>query len=310
VEGRGESVWLGWFLADVLQKFAPVCETRGEAARAATYRKHGEQLKAAIERNGWDGDWYRRAYFDDGATLGSAADEEGRIDSLSQSWAVLSGLADRTRAARAMVAVAEYLVRREDGLVLLLAPPFDRSPHNPGYIQGYPPGIRENGGQYTHAAAWVVMAFARLGDGDLAAELFSILNPVTPTSTRAGLHRYKAEPYVAAGDVYSISPMTGRGGWTWYTGSSAWLYRAGLESILGFRLDGNHFDIDPCIPRRWRGFEIDFRDGETLYRIRVENPAGVCRGVAKVEVDGTEIGARHVCRTRDGKTHEVVVTLG
>ncbi len=310
IGGKGESVWLGWFLLAVLQSFQPLCEARGDKGRADRYRKHAARLKSAIEAHGWDGDWYRRAYFDDGATLGSAADAECRIDSLSQTWAVLSGAGDKTRTARAMVAVHEYLVRREDGLVLLLAPPFDRSPRYPGYIQGYPPGVRENGGQYTHAAAWAVMAFAQLGDGDLASELFSYLNPISPTSTRAGLHKYKVEPYVTAGDVYSVPPLTGRGGWTWYTGSSGWLYRAGVESILGFRIEGKHFTIDPCIPRRWPGFEMEYRDGDTLYKIRVENPKGVCRGVESVEVDGVAVPAKRVCREHDAKTHEVVVRLG
>ena len=310
IGGKGESVWLGWFLLAILQRFPQLCESRGDRARAERYRKQAASLKAAVESAGWDGDWYRRAYFDDGSTLGSAADAECRIDSLSQAWAVLSGAGDKTRTARAMVAVHEYLVRREDGLVLLLAPPFDRSPRDPGYIQGYPPGVRENGGQYTHAAAWVVMAFARLGDGDLASELFSLLNPISPTSTRAGLHKYKVEPYVTAGDVYSVAPLTGRGGWTWYTGSSAWLHRAAIESICGLRLEGRHFSVDPCVPRRWTGFEIDYRDGDTLYRIRVENPKGVCRGVESVEVDGVAAPAKRVCREHDGKTHDVVVRLG
>jgi cyclic beta-1,2-glucan synthetase len=290
--------------------FIPVCDARGDRDRVETYRKHAERLKTAVEANGWDGDWYRRAYFDDGSTLGSAADSEGRIDSIAQTWAVLSRAGDGIRAPRAMVAVHEYLVRREDGLVLLLTPPFDRSERNPGYIQGYPPGIRENGGQYTHAAAWVVMAFARLGDGDLASELFSILNPITPTSTRAGLHKYKVEPYVTAGDVYSVAPLTGRGGWTWYTGSSAWLHRAAVESILGFRIEGKHFILDPCIPRRWPGFEMEYRDGDTTYKIRVENPRGVCRGVESIEVDGAPAPGKRVCREHDGRTHEVVVRLG
>ncbi len=310
IGGKGESVWLGWFLLAVLQRFQPLCESRGDKARADRYRRHAARLKSAIEAKGWDGDWYRRAYFDDGATLGSAADAECRIDSLAQTWAVLSGAGDKTRTARAMVAVNEYLVRREDGLVLLLAPPFEHSPHYPGYIQGYPPGVRENGGQYTHAAAWVVMAFAQLGDGDRASELFSFVNPISPTSTRAGLHKYKVEPYVTAGDVYSVAPLTGRGGWTWYTGSSGWLYRAAVESILGFRIEGKHFTVDPCIPRRWPGFEMEYRDGDTLYKIRVENPRGLCRGVESVEVDGARVPAKRVCREHDGKTHEVVVRLG
>jgi cyclic beta-1,2-glucan synthetase len=210
-----------------------------------------------------------------------------------------------------MVAVNEYLVRREDGQVLLFAPPFDRTPKDPGYVKGYLPGIRENGGQYTHAAAWVVMAFASLGNGDLAGELLGLLNPIAPTSSRAGLHRYKVEPYVTAGDVYSVEPLAGRGGWTWYTGSAGWMYRATTESVLGLRVEGNLLRIDPCIPRRWPGFQIDFRDdGNTLYAISVENPHGVCRGVAEVSLDGKPLSSGEIPRLRDGGRHAVRVLLG
>ena len=205
---------------------------------------------AALERHGWDGDWYRRAFFDDGTPLGSASNAECRIDSIAQSWSVLSGAADPSRAERAMAAVDEYLVRRGDGLVLLFTPPFDHGDLDPGYIKGYLPGIRENGGQYTHGAIWSVLAFAALGDGDKAGELFSILNPINHASTTAGVHRYKVEPYVMAADVYAEPPHVGRGGWTWYTGSAGWMYQAGIEWILGFRLRGTELSIDPCIPTR------------------------------------------------------------
>ena len=190
--------------------------------------KHATSLQAALEREGWDGDWYRRGYFDDGTPLGSATNDECRIDSIAQSWGVISGAADATRATQAMTAVDGQLIRRDAGLALLFAPPFDRTPLDPGYIKGYPPGIRENGGQYTHAATWSVIAFALLGQGDKAAELFSLLNPVNRTTTRANVHRYKVEPYVIAADVYSVAPHVGRGGWTWYTGAAGWLYRAWL----------------------------------------------------------------------------------
>ncbi len=203
------------------------------SARADAWRRHVHRLKAALEEHGWDGDWYRRAFFDDGSPLGSVVNAECRIDSIAQSWGVLSGAADPARASRAMAAVEEYLVRRGQELILLFTPPFDRSPVEPGYIKGYPPGIRENGGQYTHAALWAVMAFAALGDGDKANELFSILNPINRASTRAGVHRYKVEPYVIAADVYAERPHVGRGGWTWYTGSAGWMHRAGIEWLLG-----------------------------------------------------------------------------
>ncbi|HET7451499.1 MAG TPA: hypothetical protein VFL12_02050, partial [Thermoanaerobaculia bacterium] len=310
-EGKGESVWLGWFLHAALTRFAAVADRRGEAERAEGWRDRASRLKLAIEEHAWDGDWYLRAFYDDGTPLGSARDAECRIDSLAQTWAALSGAGDRVRVERAMVAVHEYLVRRGDGLILLFTPPFDTTPKDPGYIKGYLPGIRENGGQYTHAAAWTIMAFAELGQGDVAAELFAIVNPIAPTSTRAGLHRYKVEPYVTAGDVYSVEPLAGRGGWTWYTGSAGWLYRAATVSILGLRPSRDGIRIDPCIPRRWPRFEIEYRDSaETTYAITVENPQGVCRGVKEVVVDGTAAPDGRVPRFRDGKRHDVRVVLG
>jgi cyclic beta-1,2-glucan synthetase len=311
-EGRGESVWLGWFLHATLWEFARLADARGEPTRADTWRNHVRTLKASLERHAWDGDWYRRAYFDDGTPLGSIASPECRIDSIAQSWGVISGAAEPARAARAMAAVEEYLVRRDQELILLFTPPFDRSPIDPGYIKGYPPGVRENGGQYTHAAIWTVMAFAALGDGDKANELFSILNPINRTSTRAGVHRYKGEPYVAAADVYAEYPHVGRGGWTWYTGSAGWMYRAGLESLLGFRLRGAVLHLDPCIPRAWPRFEIAFRYHASRYEITVENPRGVTRGISTIEVDGillTSPGAG-IPLIGDGATRRVRVVLG
>jgi cyclic beta-1,2-glucan synthetase len=311
-EGRGESVWLGWFLHTTLWEFARWADARGEHGRAAVWRAHAHALKGALEREAWDGDWYRRAYFDDGTPLGSVANSECRIDSIAQSWAVLSGAAQPARAARAMAAVEEYLVRRGQELVLLFTPPFDRPLVDPGYIKGYPPGVRENGGQYTHAAIWSVMAFAALGDGDKANELFSILNPINRTSTRAGVHRYKVEPYVAAADVYAEYPHVGRGGWTWYTGSAGWMYRAGVEWLLGFQVRGAVLHLDPCIPRAWRRFEITFRYHASRYEISVDNPRGVTRGISRVEVDGTllESGSASIRLTDDGATRRVRVVLG
>jgi cyclic beta-1,2-glucan synthetase len=209
-----------------------------------------------------------------------------------------------------MAAVEEYLIRRGDGLVILFTPPFDKSHLDPGYIKGYVPGVRENGGQYTHAALWTLIAFAMLGDGERAGELFSLLNPVNHSSTRAGLHKYKVEPYVAVGDVYAVPPHTGRGGWTWYTGSASWMYRAGLESILGFKLQGERLMLDPCVPRWWRDFEITYRRGRTTYRIRMENPLGVSHGVATVELDGTLQPNGEIPLTDDNQTHNVRVVMG
>jgi cellobiose phosphorylase len=313
-EGRGESVWLGWFLHSLLWELAGLAEARGEAERAAAWRQHLAALKRALEEQGWDGDWYRRAYFDDGTPLGSAANPECRIDSIAQSWAVLSGAADRERAARAMAAVEEYLVRPGDGLVLLFTPPFDRSSLDPGYIKGYLPGVRENGGQYTHAAIWCLLAFAALGEGDKAGGLFSILNPINHASTRAGIQRYKVEPYVAAADIYSEPNHLGRGGWTWYTGSAGWMYRAGVQWILGVRLRGTVLSIDPSIPRAWPSYQVTFRYHSASYTLTVENPRGVTRHVTEAELDGTPLpvgaqGVADVDLVKEG-THQIRVVLG
>ncbi len=284
--GKGESTWLAWFLHATLSAFAPVAAHRGDIARSGTWQRHAAALKEALDQQAWDGDWYRRGYFDDGTPLGSVASSECRIDSIAQSWSVISGAGDPDRAARAMAAVDKYLVRREDGMILLFTPPFDQTMPDPGYIKGYPAGLRENGGQYTHAAVWSAIAFAMQGDGDRASELFSMLSPIHHTSTRAAVQRYKVEPYVACADIYLAPAHVGRGGWTWYTGSAGWMYRAGLEWILGFRLRGESLCIDPCVPKAWPGFEITYRHRSARYDIVVENPEGVCRGVARAELDG------------------------
>jgi cyclic beta-1,2-glucan synthetase len=311
--GKGESIWLGWFLYAALSTFAPLAETRGEHKRAECWRQHATALAVSLEREGWDRDWYLRAFFDDGTPLGSASNSECRIDSIAQSWAVISGAADQARAATAMAALEKHLVRRNDELLLLLTPPFDQASPNPGYIKGYPPGIRENGGQYTHGAVWSVIAFAMLGDGDKAGELFSILNPISHSSTRAGIHRYKVEPYVTCGDVYAEPAHVGRGGWTWYSGSAGWMYRAGLEWILGFRLRGATLLMDPSIPKGWRNFEIVFRYRSARYVIEVENPHGVSRGVASIELDRKVLPTTNpmlIALSDDGATHQVRVVLG
>jgi cyclic beta-1,2-glucan synthetase len=310
--GKGESIWLGWFLRTTLARFATLADSRDAAARAANWRRHGADLAAALERDGWDGDWYRRAYFDDGTPLGSAQNDECRIDSIAQSWSVMSGAADPAHAARAMAAVEKHLVRRNDGLVLLFSPPFDKTPLDPGYIKGYPPGIRENGGQYTHGAIWSVIAFAMLGDGDTAGALFSLINPINHASSAEKARRYAVEPYVIAADVYSVSPHVGRGGWTWYTGSAGWMYRAGLEWILGFRVQGELLHLDPCIPKAWPGFDIVFRHHTARYEIHVENPDGVSHGIAHADLDGVALPAAGACvkLADDGKTHRVRVVLG
>jgi cyclic beta-1,2-glucan synthetase len=322
--GKGESVWLAWFLHAALLGFAPVAEGRGQADRAAMWRKHAFAVQQSIEREAWDGDWYRRGYYDDGTPLGSVASDECRIDAIAQSWAVISGGGEPERAVRAMAAVNSQLVRPSDGLIELFTPAFDHSRQDPGYIKAYPPGLRENGGQYTHAAMWTTLAFALLGDGDMAGELFSLLNPINHASTRAGIHRYKVEPYVACADVYTAASHVGRGGWTWYTGSAGWMYRTAVEGILGVRAGGATLRIDPCIPRTWPRAQISLRHGNSLYVIAIENPRGVNRGVQQVLVDGKEPalaagveatpppggGAREIQLVDDGDTHAVRVILG
>jgi cyclic beta-1,2-glucan synthetase len=312
VAGRGESVWLGWFLHATLLKFAAVAERRAPSTHAAAWRKHAFSLQQAIEREAWDGDWYRRGYYDDGTPLGSISSDECRIDAIAQSWAVISGAGERSRVVRAMAAVDAQLVSRSDGLVKLFTPPFDHSRHDPGYIQAYPPGLRENGGQYTHAAMWTTLAFALMGDGDRAGELFSLLNPINHASTRAGIHRYKVEPYVVCADVYSAEAHVGRGGWTWYTGSAGWMYRAASEGILGIHLRGSSLLVDPCIPKGWSGFEFTYKYGSSRYHVAVENPRGVSSGIIRASLDDREL-SRSECKIElldDGSYHYVRISLG
>ena len=310
-DGKGESVWLGWFLHSILWEFAKIADARGEGKRAEAWRLHVSALKAALEREGWDGDWYRRAYFDDGTPLGSAQNTECRIDSIAQTWGIMTGAAEPGRGARAMAAAEKHLVRAKDGLILLLTPPFNHTDHDPGYIKGYLPGIRENGGQYSHAATWMLIAFAALNEGDKAAELFRMISPIHRTSSRAGVQKYKVEPYVLAGDIYAEPPHVGRGGWTWYTGSAGWLYRAGVEWILGFRLRGMTLSIDPCIPRNWPAYSVEFKYHSALYKIKVENPSGVSRGVALTELDGKlQAGSVNIPLVDDGAVHRIRIVLG
>jgi cellobiose phosphorylase len=320
-EGRGESVWLAWFLLSTIDAFAPFADARGEHARADSWRKYALALRVVLEGAvGWDGRWYRRGYYDDGTPLGSHTSEECRIDAIAQSWSVMAGAADPDHAIQAMAAVEKYLVRHDEKIALLFTPPFDHTPLNPGYIKGYPPGIRENGGQYTHGATWSIFAHALLGQGDRAGELFDILNPIAHGSTAETAARYRVEPYVACADVYSVAPHVGHGGWTWYTGSAGWLYRAGLEAILGFQLRGNHLLLSPCIPKSWPHYAIAYRHrgksgAATLYEITIENPARVHRGILLVEVDGNaqSDSTKHVARIAlidDGRTRRVRVVLG
>ena len=284
--GAGESVWMGWFLDTSLAAFLPIAAARGDTRRVGAWTAHAAALRAALDREAWDGDWYRRGWFDDGTPLGSATSDECRIDAIAQSWAVISGGGDPSRARRAMASASRELVSSETGLALLFAPPFDHTPLDPGYIKGYPPGIRENGGQYTHAALWSVIALAKLGEGNQAGALLAMLNPINHSLTPAELHRYKVEPYVAAADIYSRSPNIGRGGWTWYTGAAGWMQRASIEHVLGVRIRNDFIEIDPCIPDHWPGFEVSLRHAGCLYEINVKNPHGVSGGILAVDVDG------------------------
>jgi len=309
--GKGESVWLAWFLIATLSEFAGLAQTRGDTERASRWREHAFKLQAAVEAEGWDVSWYRRAYFDDGTPLGSASNTECRIDSLAQSWSVISGAGNPERARLAMNSVREYLVQYGDDLVLLFTPPFDKTPLDPGYIKGYLPGVRENGGQYTHAAVWCVIAYAMLGDGDQAAELLHMLNPINRTANRTGVYAYKVEPYAIAADIYAVPPHVRRGGWTWYTGAAGWFYRAGMEWMLGLNIRAGNMYFNPCIPREWRSYNLSYRHEETDYDITVSNPNGVSKGVVSIELDGMlQSGEDGIPLLQDGKKHQVLVLMG
>lgn len=320
-EGRGESVWLGWFLCATMLRFATLCEGRDAREDAEAWRRRARTLRESIEACAWGGNWYLRAFHDDGSPLGSAKERECQIDSIAQSWAVLSdpsafGDSDSAavgsdRARAAVHAADERLVREADRLVLLLSPPFESTRHDPGYIRAYPPGIRENGGQYTHAATWLGWAYASLGDGDRAERIFRLLNPVLRTRSREELEHYRVEPYILAADVYGAPPWVGRGGWTWYTGAAAWAWRLGVEGILGLRLEGGTLRVAPCIPAHWKGFEAWIRIGAQQLHVVVENPELVGHGVAALTLDGSPLAKSLVVLDPGGsRTHELRVRLG
>jgi cyclic beta-1,2-glucan synthetase len=310
VQGQGESIWLGWFLYSTLTSFADICELISDHHQADEYRVQADAIREALESNGWDGDWYRRAYYDDASPLGSDSNNECKIDSIAQSWAVISKGAEPARASRAMESVYEKLIRFDDKLILLFAPPFERTARDPGYIKGYPPGIRENGGQYSHASIWVIWAFAELGQGDRAVDLFRLINPIYHADTPDKVKRYYVEPYVIAADVYSTPPHIGRGGWTWYTGSASWMYRLGVEAILGLCREGNNLKIEPSIHKDWKIYDIDYRFGRAMYHIRVENPRRANHGVSQIVMDGRVLTDEHIPLLDDDQIHQIVVTLG
>ncbi len=306
-EGRGESVWLAWFLITALRDFAESGEAHGDTAHPNEWRQQADRYTAAVKEHGWDGAWYRRAYFDDGTPLGSSGSEECRIDSIAQSWSVLSGAGDPEQQAQAMGSLEQHLVREEARLLLLLTPPFDQTPQDPGYIKGYVPGVRENGAQYTHAALWAVLATARLGRGDRAFELFQMLNPLSHTRTPEEVATYKVEPYVVAADVYAVQHQQGRGGWTWYTGSASWMYRVGVEGILGMRKRGTTLFIEPRAPTAWTEYTIEYRFGQSLYSIVVHQVDGALGSQVELTVDGRMHAGPGIPLVDDGERHEVLV---
>ncbi len=308
-KGLGESVWLGWFLSDVLGKFLSVCDAWGDHTLASTLRETRKTLLKAVEEHAWDGGWYTRAYFDDGTALGSIHNVDCKIDSIAQSWSVLSGGGEAERTRKAMQSLEDYLVNRDEGLVKLLTPPFDKGKSEPGYIKGYVPGVRENGGQYTHAAAWAIMAFAKLGEGDKALALYDLINPIHHTSSYRGYAKYKTEPYALPADVYAAWPHMGRGGWSWYTGAAGWLYRAGLESILGIRKEGDHLIINPCILAGWQSYSVEYRFYSATYHIVVRNPNRVQTGVVSMAMDGENLTGAFALKG-DAREHWIDVLMG
>lgn len=300
-QGKGESVWLGWFVYSILRDFTDICKIRGDEYRSQRYLELSDFVKENLEKNAWDGKWYRRAYFDDGTPLGSSKNDECRIDSLSQSWAVISKAASPERAETAMDSLEKYLVKENERMVLLLTPPFDNSKLEPGYIKGYVPGVRENGGQYTHAATWVILAMAKLGKADKAWKLFNMINPINHSKTKEESEIYKVEPYVMAADVYA-GEHVGRGGWTWYTGTAGWMYRVGIEGILGLSLvGGKGFRIHPCVPKEWMEYEINYRHENCVYNIKIKRSEN-----KSVTIDGKHVQDGIVPFMADG-THTVEI---
>jgi cyclic beta-1,2-glucan synthetase len=310
IEGRGESVWLAWFLYENHLRFADLCDLMEKPSLAEKHRERAEQLQEVINDVAWDGEWYLRAFYDDGTPLGSQDNQECRIDSLPQSWSILTQGAPKERQFSAIIAVEEQLVRKDHQIIQLFTPPFNVTQNDPGYIKGYPPGIRENGGQYTHAAIWAVWALAELGLGDQAFELFSFLNPITHSINVESANQYAVEPYVVAADVYSAEPFIGRGGWTWYTGSSGWLYRLGLEAILGFKVRHDHIKMEPCIPAAWDGYQLTYNKDGCVYHIQVKNPNHVQTGVERVIFDGNELKDNLIRLSDDESAHFIEVIMG
>ena len=288
-KGKGESVWLGFFLYDILDNFIPICEELGDISHVEKYTKIKQELKRALNTKGWDGRWYKRAYMDDGNILGSMENDECRIDSIAQSWSTISNAGDNDKKYISMESLENHLVDKENGIIKLLDPPFEKGKLEPGYIKAYLPGVRENGGQYTHAAVWVIIAESILGFGDKAFEFYRMINPIEHSRTKDASNKYKVEPYVIAADVYGQGNLIGRGGWTWYTGSSSWYYKAGIEYILGLKIENGYMTINPCIPKDWKEYQIQYKWKESIYHINVKNPDGKNSGVTKVLLNENEV---------------------
>jgi cyclic beta-1,2-glucan synthetase len=304
-KGKGESVWLAWFLMKTIREFIPLCELKNDNDRSKDYREHLHSLKNSVENHAWDGQWYLRAYFDNGDKMGSHENEECKIDAIAQSWSLISGEGDPQRSLKALESVDKYLINRDEQIIKLFTPPFDKGNADPGYIKGYVPGVRENGGQYTHAAIWTMMAYAKIGDGKTATELFSLINPINRTSNRTGTQKYKVEPYVISADIYGVDPHIGRGGWSWYTGSASWMYRAAIESICGLRVNQSKLSIKPCIPKEWSGFELIYRHGSSRYHISIFNN----QNEENIFLNGIKMKDQQIILKDDGKTNLVTVKL-
>ncbi|RPJ39332.1 MAG: cyclic beta 1-2 glucan synthetase, partial [Planctomycetaceae bacterium] len=304
-QGRGESVWLAFFLYDVLTQFARLASAHHDPAFAERCLAQAQQVQQNIEQHGWDGQWYRRAYFDNGEPLGSQTNPECQIDSLPQSWSVISGAGDPPRSRQAMQSVDQHLVRRDAGLIQLFDPPFDKSPLNPGYIKGYIPGVRENGGQYTHGAIWTAMAFALMGENERAWELFALLNPIHHGGAPKQIASYKVEPYVIAADVYAVAPHTGRGGWTWYTGSAGWMYRLLVETLLGVNLAGDQLRLTPRLPKSWTTYKIRYRYRQTVYHITITRLVVDSADANQLFLDGEKLAVKAVPLVDDRREHSV-----
>ena len=307
-EGKGESVWLGFFLFQILQEFAEIAEYKDDGMLASRYKEIAEQLRGALNTNAWDGRWYKRAFADNGDVYGSMENDECRIDSIAQSWSVISGAGEEEKQLQAMESLENHLVDKENGIIKLLDPPFVRGKLEPGYIKAYLPGVRENGGQYTHSAIWAVIAEAMLGKGDKAVELFRMITPIEHARTKEAANKYKVEPYVIAADVYGAQNLAGSGGWTWYTGSSSWYYLAGIQYILGLNIHHNCMSFNPCIPKDWNEFSIRYKFGESIYNIKVRNPKGKNHGVSKVVFDGNEVENKIVLDV-SGKVYNIEVEM-